>query len=176
MSKIFLTKRIFKKIIRSSIFYIFRQLITMLWTQWGRSGWPSRRSALTSRSSRVGSLRINWNVRHLQHFHEWLWVLLLFQVMFRMYDTDKNGFLDQDEMDSIIDQMMTVAEYIGWETEELRPVRFLLACSKEVEVCYRLFSAKFNKCWCCWREREVMTMKYMYNVHIRPCARLTGEI
>ena len=26
-------------------------------------------------------------------------------------------------MDSIIDQMMTVAEYIGWETKELRPVR-----------------------------------------------------
>ena len=50
--------------------------------------------------------------------------MLLFQVMFRMYDTDKNGFLDQEEMDSIIDQMMTVAEYMGWETEELRPVRF----------------------------------------------------
>ena len=39
-----------------------------------------------------------------------------------MYDTDKNGFLDQEEMDSIIDQMMTVAEYMGWETNELRPV------------------------------------------------------
>ena len=29
------------------------------------------------------------------------------------------------EMDSIVDQMMTVAEYIGWETKELRPVRNL---------------------------------------------------
>ena len=28
------------------------------------------------------------------------------------------------EMDSIVDQMMTVAEYIGWETKELRPVRY----------------------------------------------------
>ena len=42
--------------------------------------------------------------------------------MFRMYDTDKNGYLDQEEMDSIIDQMMIVAEYMGWETKELRPV------------------------------------------------------
>ena len=31
-------------------------------------------------------------------------------------------------MDSIIDQMMTVAEYIGWETKELRPVRITI-CS-----------------------------------------------
>ena len=30
------------------------------------------------------------------------------------------------EMDSIVDQMMTVAEYIGWETKELRPVKFYL--------------------------------------------------
>ena len=51
-------------------------------------------------------------------------VTTVIAVMFRMYDTDKNGFLDQEEMDSIIDQMMTVAEYMGWETEELRPVRF----------------------------------------------------
>ena len=28
-------------------------------------------------------------------------------------------------MDSIIDQMMTVAEYIGWETKELRPVSII---------------------------------------------------
>ena len=43
--------------------------------------------------------------------------------MFRVYDTDKNGYLDQDEMDSIVDQMMTVADYLGWDTNELRPVR-----------------------------------------------------
>ena len=29
-------------------------------------------------------------------------------------------------MDSIIDQMMTVAEYIGWETKELRPVSLVI--------------------------------------------------
>ena len=47
-------------------------------------------------------------------------------VMFRMYDTDKNGYLDQEEMDSIVDQMMIVAEYMGWETNELRPVSELM--------------------------------------------------
>ena len=44
-------------------------------------------------------------------------------------------------MDSIIDQMMTVAEYIGWETKELRPVSlsihsfnyFILAEKKQSE-------------------------------------------
>ena len=29
----------------------------------------------------------------------------------------------QVEMDSIVDQMMSVAEMLGWETNELRPVR-----------------------------------------------------
>ena len=33
-----------------------------------------------------------------------------------------NGYLDQHEMDLIVDQMMVVAEYIGWETKELRPI------------------------------------------------------
>ena len=49
-------------------------------------------------------------------------IYITFSVMFRMYDTDKNGYLDQIEMDSIVDQMMIVAEYMGWETNELRPV------------------------------------------------------
>ena len=42
--------------------------------------------------------------------------------MFRIYDTDKNGYQDQEDMDSIVDQMMIVAEYLGWENNELRPV------------------------------------------------------
>ena len=32
-------------------------------------------------------------------------------VMFRMYDTDKNGYLDQEEMNSIKDQMMIVVPH-----------------------------------------------------------------
>ncbi len=35
-------------------------------------------------------------------------------------------------MDSIIDQMMTVAEYIGWETKELRPVSNLLEINGDI--------------------------------------------
>ena len=31
--------------------------------------------------------------------------------------------MTQVEMDSIVDQMMSVAEMLGWETNELRPVR-----------------------------------------------------
>lgn len=65
---------------------------------------------------------IDWNAGFYVSFLLKRFQFIEILVMFRLYDTDGNGVLDKLETDAIVNQMMSVAEYLGWDVSELRPV------------------------------------------------------